>query len=216
MRSGDVFQQRPSDSRRSASASSSWPTPDTQNARDGSHARLESRQGSEGRHSGTTLTDAIRQWPTPTAGCKGPGGEGQREGGPTLQTAASQHSHQDQPTAPDGPPCSSAGHGSPLRSLWATPGAGDDRGPSPGLQAAKARHAAKGQHKQEGLRDQAPMWATPAAADASGGHMASAKSAERGGNRTLNRNLMEMGLPQRLNPDFVDWLMGWPPGHSQC
>lgn len=39
-------------------------------------------------HPGTTLTDAVRKWPTPLGSMKGPGGEGNREGGPTLQTRA--------------------------------------------------------------------------------------------------------------------------------
>lgn len=53
------------------------------------------------------------------------------------------------------------------------------------------------------------LWATPNAADGTGGHHPSEVSAERGGNRTLNRNLQEMGC---LNPLFVTWLMGLPLG----
>ena len=58
------------------------------------------------------------------------------------------------------------------------------------------------------------LWATPNAADGTGGHHPSQVSAERGGNRTLNRNLQEMGYPLRLNPLFVEWLMGFPIGWS--
>ena len=57
-----------------------------------------------------------------------------------------------------------------------------------------------------------PRWATPNAADGTGGHHPSEVSAERGGNRTLNRNLQEMGYPLRLNPRFVEWLMNFPIG----
>lgn len=55
-----------------------------------------------------------------------------------------------------------------------------------------------------------PLWATQNAADGTGGHYPSEVSAQRGGNRTLNRNLQEMGYPLRLNPLFVEWLMGLP------
>lgn len=54
------------------------------------------------------------------------------------------------------------------------------------------------------------LWATPNAADGTGGHHPSEVSAKRGGNRTLNRNLQEMDYPLRLNPLFVEWLMGLP------
>lgn len=170
------------------------------------------------------------------AGCKGPGGEGEREGGPTLQTLAaswptpnardfkgtdlksrnggaslshfaetgvrSHLSRPDREIPPGGRESSSTDRTSPP--LWGTPLATE--------RASRPRDVDHGVQ----LANQVGSWATPAASDGNGGHMASDKSAERGWNRTLNRNLREMGLPQRLNPSFVDWLMGWPPGWTAC
>ncbi|MDE0852886.1 MAG: hypothetical protein OSA97_00505 [Nevskia sp.] len=45
--------------------------------------------------------------------------------------------------------------------FWPTPNAGDDRGPSPGWEAAAQRHAENGVHKQMLLRDYASRWPTP-------------------------------------------------------
>jgi hypothetical protein len=63
-------------------------------------------------------------------------------------------------------PTSDSASGS-QRKPWATPGAGDDRGANPKWAEAAARHAAKGVHKQMGLRDQVMQasWSTPSARD---------------------------------------------------
>jgi len=66
------------------------------------------------------------------------------------------------------------------------------------------------------LANQVSAWATPAASDGNGGHYPSEASRQRGGNSSLNRTLQSLGLPLRLNPDFVDWLMGFPPGWTGC
>lgn len=58
--------------------------------------------------------------------------------------------------------------GSVSPGAWMTPNAGDDRGPSPGWEAAAARHAAKGQHKQMLLRDQSTRRMTPSVANSQG------------------------------------------------
>jgi hypothetical protein len=54
--------------------------------------------------------------------------------------------------------------------LWAAPGAGDDRSPNPSWDVSAARHAAKGQQKQQGLRDQVPLWPAPNTGQSLTGH----------------------------------------------
>jgi hypothetical protein len=76
---------------------------------------------------------------------------------------------------------------------WPTPQASDDKSPSKGWDAASERHAAKGQHKQMGLRDLAPrLGATPP-----------------GSSATTEK-------PGALDPAFVCWLMGFPPEWDAC
>ncbi len=63
-----------------------WPTPTVADSRSTRNATVRNRE-SEG-HPGTTLTDAVEMWPTPTSsdGTGGPGSSG-RDGGPNLRTA---------------------------------------------------------------------------------------------------------------------------------
>lgn len=67
-------------------------------------------------------------------------------------------------------------------------------------------------------RTSGPWFSTPTAALGSGGNMPNEKRRKNGGDRNLNRDLQEMGNAPtaKLNPNFVDWLMGWPPGWSSA
>ena len=71
---------------------------------------------------------------------------------------------------------------------WPTPGTGDAKSANPSWQKASDRHAAKGQHKQMGLRDKV--------------HLLS-------GYRPSGLNVTT-GRKGQLNPGFVRWLMGLP------
>ena len=122
--------------------------------------------------------------------------------------------------------------------LWPTPTAGDDRGSSPGILDAVARHRAKGQHKQVGLRDAVKLWPTPAVVDGMGGRIDKTLGGKRpsGAKRTVslatavyntptandaknngspsqvNRDSLNSQIGGQLNPTWVEWLMGFPLG----
>ena len=103
--------------------------------------------------------------------------------------------------------------------LWPTPRAEDSE--------------ATGAHRgtPDTLNAAAGLWATPSAADLTGGHVA--RGGSRGGELLLPGQARDFppsrlaettasagvpssastpALPRRLNPDFAEWLMGWPIG----
>lgn len=186
--------------RTSASASSSWPTATATDAKSSGAAAYSTASG---RHSGVTLTDAARHWPTATAS-EAKGGVDQREraNGVRLSTAASK---------------------------WATPSASlFNYAETPeSFQRRSAALEAKGWRPLGvNLGQQANAWATPRASDgAKGGPNQSqggkpALCAQASGHRALTMTpdgevLSPDGLTsRRLNPAFVEWLMGWPEGWS--
>ena len=108
------------------------------------------------------------------------------------------------------------------QALWGTPTSRDwkDGDPSPAVPTARLlgrqapRSGIGGPRSLNDGRNSPQQWATPAVADGVGGHHPSEKSRLRGGNSTLNRDLARTGYPLRLNPFFVEWLMGLPLGWS--
>jgi hypothetical protein len=174
-----------------------WPTPTGKDADASGNVFLTTESG---RHSGTTLTDAATKlWPTPTAGCKGPGGEGEREGGPTLQTVA----------------------------CWPTPNSRDWKGQDkPGRQNSSLPDLVMRMRGERSLsrgpssRQPSPeTWSTPRA----NSQVTSAKAMRpfADGGSTSKPSLEQQALgsastkgPHQLNPAFVEWLMGLTPGHT--
>ena len=94
--------------------------------------------------------------------------------------------------------------------LWPTPTAGDDRGSSPGILDAVARHRAKGQHKQVSLRDAVKLWPTSTAHRQDHGTMELARHS--GTDRKRKGIKYDPANGGQLNPTWVEWLMGFPPG----
>lgn len=94
---------------------------------------------------------------------------------------------------------------------WPTPGAGDDRGPSTGWEAAADRHAANGAHKQMMLRDAAPRF-SPQVQPTDLGLTFSPRPPGSPRPSASRSTKMPRLLSRRLNPYFVEWLMGWPMG----
>ena len=87
-RSGSCYRLPPLELPTSASAPSWWPTPVVNDSRNGRNVTANRTNPDSKHHSGTTLSDAIRLWPTPTTadGMGGPGSSG-RDGGDNLRTA---------------------------------------------------------------------------------------------------------------------------------
>ena len=130
-------------------------------------------------------------WPTPTA----------RDG-----KGANQHEAHDRGTK--GPPLNE------VAALWQTPNLVDAKG---------GNRLGEGQAQ---LCHQTAQWSTPSVADVQGGRMT--RSGDRSNEPLLNGQSDSLsshlalatypvgGLPSKerrsLNPLFVEWLMGWPPG----
>lgn len=113
-------------------------------------------------------------------------------------------------------------------SKWATPSAHDCRGERSAEALAAARARAGG--GMSNLHEQAPMWATPTAGDAKGSRTLETNAAHPGLSLTdmTQRGRLDLrpatsgsessepgqtSRPRlRLNPLFVEWLMGWPIG----
>lgn len=195
-----------------------WPTPNAQVSNDGEtpetwQARADKikEQGINGNGAGTPLAIAAQQWQSPAAG----GGGSVSRGGdridePLLAKQAEQTAQ------------------------WATPRASMTEN---GSDSGSAQRTEQGPNP--GLKDQVKAWATPSAASDANGCSSPEKTAERhakmpGHKPSILREQVELSpigpqaqptepngsesSPQgqtsrpRLNPEFVRWLMGFPPG----
>jgi hypothetical protein len=190
----DCSRRRKSARRTSASgcSSSGWPT---------ATANMVTGAGSSGRDGGDNLqTAAINwpasAWPTPTA-------NDWKGSGPTLERKDGQMRGDRLDYAAE--------------QLWSTPRSSDGEkgGPNQAFGAGGTP-----------LPAQAAQWATSSVADTTGGRMT--RSGERsdepllkGQSAALSSRLHPMLYPvgqvsshprRSLNPLFVEWLMGWPPG----
>lgn len=189
------LQQKMQALRTDAFGSSSWPTVVvTDEASSGRATTLADPKNSM--KPGTSLTDAMRAWPTPTAseygtsgnGCPGDGREEYaHKGTPSLQTLA--------------------------RKGWATPTKRDEKGPMPN----------KRQGGRD-LATDVSQWSTPKATDDKRGASPNRVNSS-GGDRNLPTDIVtfpqgpttqkdgESGSKQAvLNPEFVRTLMGFPEG----
>lgn len=193
MRSGEISERATLERRIDESGSSSWPTAATTDA--SSSARHTT--GTDVMHPATSLTDAIRQWPTPAArdgdnrgaDAKRIGQPG-RHGGSNLDDWAQ---------------------------LWPTPSAT----PYGSSQNGRANGHVRPSNGTPSLENQArAMWSTPMKSDAdrgSGTYMRGNPTLT-GDARTHSRQAQptakagSAGSPRAvLNPCFVEALMGFPP-----
>ena len=183
----------------SASSSSAWPTPAANEARQGFQQRpagLASQQDQQ------SLSTIAAVWPTPI--------KSDAKGGPLGKTIIRR----------DGTTQSRATGGTlayATEQMWRTPGATDSERGSNGTWVPDPK---AGQHS---LRHQTRVWRTPRS------HEAGQYSRDHGNPDKPTPTLtgQAFSLPDRpistdgeeysrirrtLNPLFVEWLMGWPPG----
>jgi hypothetical protein len=206
-------------------------------------------------HPGTSLTDKMREWATPTAGAFNYGETpesfaarsaalvvaGSRPLGANLGQQAQGWRT---PTARDGSGTGGAdpavrleqGHSVGLKdqaTTWPTPGASDEKWRISQADTA-ARRIASGKQVSLECRavDAVSKWPTPAARDAKGANGPEHLAKERGHHDQLPNRVALWDFPPalktpmagvagsrpvvplRLNPAFVEALMGWPPGWS--
>ena len=187
----------------------SFPTPTVYDATGHGAPRSEQKEGS--RHA-VSLHHLVATWPTPTVAdaSGGPGRAENREGGDNLRTAVSQ---------------------------WPTPRARDWKGADPTRDENRSGHRHSGDDLSTAV-EKKRTWPTPMAGPIhvqdGGGHggVALAEEATRAefGSPTASMKIrssdfgdgrspnpaevayQESGQRGQLNPDWVEWLLGWPIG----
>ncbi len=191
MRNGWCWERETPARRTDESDCGSWPTPVVTDA--ASAARHTTTTGVM--HPGTTLTDAVRLWPTPTAA------------NPNEAESLASWEARRQENAAKG--YNGNGQGTPLGiavRAWPTPTAhGHARGPNNTL---TDRH-----HKPHDLETAVRSWPTPSARDQKPGMMGRDQVRENHG-PNLNDVVTTTtgGTGTLLNPRWVEGLMGWPIG----
>ncbi|WP_245297304.1 hypothetical protein [Rhizobium oryziradicis] len=170
------------------------------------------------------LEDAVAMWPTATANMVNGPGVGGRDGGPNLQTAASlwptvlaneaRLGFQDRSNPAKRGSQESL---STIAALWPTPQARDGKG-------ANQLDLCDREGKTPPLNEVAVLWKTPRAIEGEKGGQWQKSGASPPVATLTGQAFSHLALtiptvgvahsrPRRsLNPLFVEWLMGWPPG----
>jgi len=205
------FQLAPSAPRTNESEFLFWPTPDTQNHRDGSVTRKEAK----GRHA-VSLHHAIHLWPTPTAN-----GNNNRKGiskkaGDGLATAVKMWPTPCATEARQGLQIRRNGKAGKQQSLstavqlWPTPSA-SDCGRTAINPVVTKNGTIRHQNKQGGqsfarLDQVAAMFPTPTTRDYKSPDMNPHSK------RFMKKTELNSAIGGQLNPEWVEWLMGFPTG----
>lgn len=218
----------------SRSIAADWPTPrasENDETVESWQARRARTPAARRSGSGGSLQIAIRRWPTPTAqDSKNDAGPSQFDRNtPPLNVASVQWAT---PRASDGekggPNQAFGAGGTPLPAMaaqWRTPRA---------MEAGAYQYSRGNRDAPTPTLDgQARQWATPSVADVTGGRMTrsgprSDEALIKGQARVLAHGLSSRPDPatspdgdasspprRSLNPLFVEWLMGWPPGWTR-
>jgi hypothetical protein len=176
-----------------------WQTPTVEDAsRQGSAEDFRKYQ-EEGQTSGCRLRNQVKMWPTPRAGKT----SDENEESWRARNAAGQVAT---------PPLTLA------VKMWPTPKAQE-----PGMSAKttgrgveKSTHLGTRVAVSEGMIDQktGKLWATPQARDFRSGEGHRFENPER--TKNLNDQAAQTEGGGQLNPDWVEWLMGWPIGWTAC
>lgn len=158
--------------RTDVSASSSWATPDTRNAQDGTHLRREAREALErGSNHAMSLHHQVAMW-----------------------TARQERTLREKGIY----------NGLPLNvavKMWPTPRAAHDAGP----------HSGAADSLWQATRQPQAMWSTPAAQDIKNATCPASQATL----DTLPGDLLRAGERGKLNPQWVESLMGFPEGWTE-
>lgn len=198
MRSGTCSRRPRSGHPSFGSGSSCWPTATAEDAAASGSATYSTESG---RHPGTTLTDAIRMWPSPDASAVS-----------DRETPASWLRRREANKAKR---YNGNGQGTPLSIaavLWPTPVAAHGDGASDTYSLRDGNLC---------LLGAARIWATPQCRDPKGAFSRHSKGGEDLSHLVLGHatngpasSPRSRSSRRRLNPAFVEWLMGWPTGWS--
>ena len=198
MRSGEFIQLPKPDTRTVETGSSSWPTAV---AGDSKSCGAAGYSTASGRHSGPTLTDACRQWPTPNAAVVNDGES--VESFLARQTKWAHKYHNSMPLTVK-------------VKQWPTP-----RAITGGAESAQ-RKQELGRTRSGGsdLQAEAQNWATPTARDYKDGTDPSPNAPTNAlpGRQAprVTGQMSPSSTGRRLNPWFVEWLMSFPAGWTVC
>ena len=195
---GSAYQRRPLVPRTSATESSSWPTPNASTVTfDGPSC------SGDGRAKPNKLGWAVKMWPTPSAQFDS-SDQDPEVFLPRREREKAKHQN---------------GNGFGLTlgmavKLWPTPTAGDAK--SSGSRNLEGSKAHPGVSLTDAVRtgdSTTPRrWRTPSASDGLGGPMNPADRLDQGHNLNLKEQVWDGGGNGSLNPTWVEWLMGFPPG----
>jgi hypothetical protein len=197
-----------------------WPTPDANASNDGETAESwlarrerEKAKGQNGNGMGMPLAMAANLWPTPSVQDEGvQGGHLNSEGFQSTLAGSAK-------TWPT--PRASEAQTDQLPNFvehsWATPSLPNGgRTPGPGM--SPTGMMPDGSKRQVDLGWQAKGWATPMAMDGvkpSAGNRRSDDLSHQAQAQPTN-GAKSSSETRRLNPRFVEWLMGWPVGWTDC
>jgi hypothetical protein len=206
------------------SASSSWATPDTRNAQDGTHLRREAREAlARGSHHAMSLHHMAAMWPTP-AGSDAIGGRTLPDGttptgiqpdGRKAMVGLPNQVHWPTPRAAHdaGPHRGTADSLWQATRQWPTPQARDYRSPDdPNGPRATRKQAQGWSPNLNDVASDVASWPTPGARDYKAANIHTPAEGTTFKRDDLPGDLMRAGHRGKLNADWVEALQGFPIG----
>ena len=98
--------------------------------------------------------------------------------------------------------------------LWPTPSTRNDRKPDPAAGGKRKSGTPAQTHLQDAVDQAKKMWPTPASRDYKGQNSPEHLAKTRGHHDQLPNAVALQGQTGSLNPTWVEWLMGYPLGHT--
>lgn len=199
-----------------------WATPNTMDhlPQRSEEALRKQAEGSRKGEKSPDLSAAVKMWPTPRAnetGCYQMSGKNRDRKTLTLTGAVKMYNTQTaqdakNSTLPESQINRDSLVGDVMRGMFAAPQARDYR-------TGQASRWEDAEHHSRNLNDQAEMYPTPttgAGLCGGTGNYQQLKKLERNGTITEDeRKSMSQGNGGQLNPDWVEWLMGFPVGWTE-